>query len=93
MNIPLALGSFAFFTGLVGFISWWRVGPHVCKKPVEDNGLHLETAWILRPVNFSNLGDAPTDLEMAGPSTPAHAQFRQRRNVGALWTFGIKGTF
>jgi iron complex outermembrane recepter protein len=43
--------------------------------------------------NLRNLRDQPEDREISGPSTPAHAQFRQRVNFGSLWTFGIKGTF
>jgi iron complex outermembrane receptor protein len=44
-------------------------------------------------MNLSNLGDAPIDLEIAGPSTPDHAQFRSRTNYGAQWTFGLKTSF
>ena len=44
-------------------------------------------------MNLSNIGDAPIDLEIAGPSTPDHAQFRSRTQYGAQWTFGLKGTF
>jgi hypothetical protein len=40
-----------------------------------------------------NVNDATEDIERAGPSTPAHAQFRQREDFGSLWTFGVKGTF
>ena len=43
--------------------------------------------------NLNNIGDAPSDLEISGPSTPAHAQFRSRLDFGSLWTFGVKGTF
>ena len=44
-------------------------------------------------MNLSNLGDQPIDVEIAGPSTPDHAQFRSRTNYGAQWTFGLKTTF
>jgi TonB-dependent receptor len=44
-------------------------------------------------MNLSNIGDAPIDLEIAGPSTPAHAQFRSRTQFGAQWTFGLRGAF
>ena len=41
-----------------------------------------------------NFGDsAPTDSKIFGPSTPSHANFRSREEVGALVTFGVKGTF
>jgi hypothetical protein len=33
------------------------------------------------------------DAEIFGSSTPPVAQFRQRLDHGALWTFGMKGTF
>ncbi len=28
-----------------------------------------------------------------GPQTPASARFRQSTDFGALWTFGVKGSF
>ncbi len=41
-----------------------------------------------------NFGDsAPTDNKIFGPNTPSHATFRSREEVGALVTFGVKGTF
>ena len=43
--------------------------------------------------NLRNVGDATEDLQIFGPSTPEHAQFRQRNDYASLWTFGIKGTF
>jgi hypothetical protein len=43
--------------------------------------------------SMRNIDDATEDVERAGPSTPAHAQFRSREDFGSLWTFGIKGTF
>jgi iron complex outermembrane receptor protein len=43
--------------------------------------------------NLRNLRDATEDFEIAGPSTPAHAQFRQRTDFGSLWTFGLKARF
>ncbi|MEO6244076.1 MAG: hypothetical protein ABIQ12_01465, partial [Opitutaceae bacterium] len=43
--------------------------------------------------NLRNVGAAKDDNEVFGPSTPAHAQFRQRTDIGALWTFGVKGSF
>jgi TonB-dependent receptor len=44
-------------------------------------------------VNLRNVGALTEDAEIHGPSTPAHAQFRQRLDHGSLWTFGLKGTF
>jgi outer membrane receptor protein involved in Fe transport len=43
--------------------------------------------------SLTNLGDAPVDLEIYGPSTPEHAQFRQRTQYGSLWTIGVKSQF
>ncbi len=43
--------------------------------------------------NLRNIDGATEDIERAGPSTPAHAQFRQREDFGSLWTFGVKATF
>jgi hypothetical protein len=44
-------------------------------------------------MNLSNFTDEPIDIEIAGPSTPEHAQFRSRTQYGAQWTFGLKTTF
>jgi hypothetical protein len=65
-------------------------------EPAELDEVRV-TATRLTASGFS----APTptttigveDIERAGPSTPAHAQFRQREDFGSLWTFGVKGTF
>ncbi|MDO8544507.1 MAG: TonB-dependent receptor [Opitutaceae bacterium] len=43
--------------------------------------------------NIRNLRDTPEDFSREGPSTPEVAQFRQRDRYGALWIFGLKGTF
>jgi hypothetical protein len=43
--------------------------------------------------NLHNIGDAPSDLQIFGPSTPAEAQFRQRTQFGSLWTIGLRGSF
>ena len=43
--------------------------------------------------NLRNVGATYEDAEIYGPSTPPHAQFRQRLDHGALWTLGVKGTF
>jgi hypothetical protein len=44
-------------------------------------------------MNLSNIGDAPVDIETAGPRTPEHAQLRTRTTYGAQWTFGVRGSF
>lgn len=43
--------------------------------------------------NLRNIGDASDDVEITGPNTPPHAQFRSREQYGSLWTIGVKGTF
>ncbi len=43
--------------------------------------------------NLRNIRDQPIDGKTAGPNTPAYAQFRTRTQLGALWSFGVKGTF
>ena len=43
--------------------------------------------------NLRNIGDTPEDFSREGPSTPDVAKFRQRDRYGALWIFGVKGTF
>jgi iron complex outermembrane recepter protein len=43
--------------------------------------------------NLRNVGDATNDTQIYGPSTPEHAQFRQRTTYGSLWSFGVKGSF
>ncbi|MBI5689526.1 MAG: carboxypeptidase-like regulatory domain-containing protein [Verrucomicrobia bacterium] len=43
--------------------------------------------------NLRNAFDATEDVERAGPSTPAHAQFFRRIDYASLWTFGVKGTW
>ncbi len=43
--------------------------------------------------SLRNVGDATEDFEIAGPSTPPHAQFRQRQDYGSAWILGLKGTF
>ncbi len=44
-------------------------------------------------VNLRNVGNATENTEIYGPSTPEHAQFRQRIDYGSLWTIGVKGTW
>ena len=43
--------------------------------------------------NLRNVGDTPEDFSREGPSTPDVAKFRQRDQYGALWIFGVRGTF
>jgi TonB-dependent receptor len=43
--------------------------------------------------NIRNLRDTPEDFVRDGPGIPDVARFRQRDRYGALWIFGVKGTF
>jgi len=43
--------------------------------------------------NIRNLRDTPEDFVRDGPGIPDVAKFRQRDRYGALWIFGVKGTF
>jgi iron complex outermembrane receptor protein len=40
-----------------------------------------------------NVTDVGADFAFHGPATPEVARFQQRERYGALWTFGLKGTF
>ena len=60
--------------------------------------LDLQAEYYLRKgfalfANLRNVGDATNDTQIYGPSTPEHAQFRQRTTYGSLWSFGVKGSF
>jgi iron complex outermembrane recepter protein len=43
--------------------------------------------------NIRNLNDTPEDFSRDGPGIPDVAKFKQRDRYGALWIFGVKGTF
>ena len=60
---------------------------------LDVSGEYSVSKHWLAFANLNNLTDAPSDLEVAGPSTPAVAQFRQRLRFGSLWTVGVKGRF
>lgn len=51
------------------------------------------TARLAAFATLRNVNDAPLRREIAGPSTPRQAQLNQLVEYGALWTFGLKGTF
>ena len=60
--------------------------------------LDLQGEYFLRRgfalfANLRNVNDATEDVEITGPLTPAHAQFRSRQDFGSLWTIGFKGNF
>jgi TonB-dependent receptor len=60
---------------------------------VDLNAEYRFTRRLAVFANLANLRDAPVDLEISNPSTPEHAQLRQRQQWGATWTFGVTGTF
>ncbi|MFM9030828.1 MAG: hypothetical protein ACKOTF_09125, partial [Opitutaceae bacterium] len=60
---------------------------------VDVSGEYSLTRRVALFANLRNIGDATEDQQIAGPSTPAHARFRQRLDFGSLWTLGLKGTF
>lgn len=60
---------------------------------VDLSGEFMLARRIALFANMSNFTDAPVDVEISGPNTPEHAQFRQRQTFGSMWTFGVKGSF
>ena len=65
----------------------------VARMLVDLNGEFRVHRNVTVFANLTNLNDAPVDLEISGPVTPEHAQLRQRQQWGAVWTFGVRGTF
>ncbi len=60
---------------------------------IDISGEYSLTRRIALFTNLRNIGDATEDTKIAGPNTPAYAQFRSRLDFGSLWTFGLRGTF
>ncbi|MBI5767912.1 MAG: TonB-dependent receptor [Verrucomicrobia bacterium] len=64
----------------------------------KQTTLDAQAEWNLlrRYTLFASLRNAtavPTDTFIYNDATPALARFRNRIDYGALWTFGVKGTF
>ncbi len=53
---------------------------------------HLSKRFALF-MTTRNVQAAPDDTKIYGPSTPSVARFRERNEIAAMWTFGLKGTF
>ncbi len=84
-----------------------RLGPIAAGRGIESGTYNWGAKRMLTDVigeyyfykrvavfaNLNNVGDAPADLKISGPSTPDYAKFRQRQNYGSLWTIGLRGTF
>ena len=60
---------------------------------VDVMGEYQVTKHAALFANLRNIRDTPEDFPREGPNTPAVAEFRQRDRYGALWIFGVKGTF
>ena len=60
---------------------------------VDVIGEHQLTKQLALFGNLRSLTDTPEDFSREGPHTPDVAKFRQRDQYGALWIFGMKGTF
>ena len=60
---------------------------------IELSGEYQLTKRIGVFMTSRNLGAAPDDTKTYGPSTPLGARFRERNEIAAMWTFGLKGTF
>jgi TonB-dependent receptor len=63
------------------------------KLSLDLQGEYQLRRWVAIFANLRNVNDGTEDNEIAGPSTPPHAQFRQREDFGSLWTIGLKGSF
>jgi outer membrane receptor protein involved in Fe transport len=71
-----------------GTYTWWSK-----RLYLDLNGeYHLSKRFALY-ASLRNVADAPDDIKVYGPSTPAVARFRGRIEYGSLWSFGVKGTF
>ena len=71
-----------------GTFTWWSK-----RLYVDLNAEYTLRRTLAVFANLRNVGDAPDDIKIYGPSTPAVARFRQRTEFGSLWMFGVKGTF
>lgn len=71
-----------------GTFTWWSK-----RLYLDLNGEYTLWKRVALFVSIRNFGDAPDDIKVYGPSTPAVARFRQRIEYGSLWSFGVKGSF
>ncbi len=60
---------------------------------IDVSGEYYIRKWLATFVAIRNLHDAPEDVKIYGPNTPAWARFNQRASYGALWSCGVKGRF
>ena len=59
----------------------------------EASGEYHLTRRIALFGTSRNLLANPDDTKIYGPSTPLGARFRERNEIAAMWTFGLKGSF
>lgn len=71
-----------------GTFTWWSK-----RLYLDLNGEYVLTRRLSLYASLRNVGSAPDDIKVYGPSTPAVARFRSRVDYGSLWAFGLKGTF
>jgi len=71
-----------------GTYTWWSK-----RLYLDLNGEYTLWKRFALFASLRNVGDAPDDVKVYGPSTPAVARFRTRVEYGSLWSFGLKGNF
>ena len=71
-----------------GTYTWWSK-----RLYLDLNGEYVLTRRLSLYASLRNVGSAPDDIKVYGPSTPVVARFRARVDYGSLWAFGLKGTF
>ncbi|MDO8543565.1 MAG: TonB-dependent receptor [Opitutaceae bacterium] len=74
------------------------IAPDTFNWEVERLYLDLSAEYNLRRrlalfASLRNVTGEYDDTEVYGSGTPAHARLRQRTDIGALWTVGVKGSF
>ena len=65
----------------------------VARNSLDVTAEHQVWRMLRFFAKFRNVTDVGVDFEYYGPATPDSARFQQRERYGALWTFGLKGTF
>ena len=63
------------------------------RNSIDITGEHVVWRQFRLFAKLRNVTDVGVDFELYGPATPDYARFQQRERYGALWTFGLKGTF
>ena len=60
---------------------------------IDVSGEYNLSKRIALFASIKNLNSTTEDSELRGPNTPEHAQLTSRSAFGALWVFGLKGTY